>query len=143
MSPRIVRIVMALAALIAAASLAACAGGKPRPIELHLADLVRFADQYSGHLVSTSGVVHFYPYPAHYWIEDAELHRVEVYPDSAVSSRVGERVRVVGRFHYSTDRGRYIKADKVSVIARQASAGPRTSRGSATLARHTQPKTTH
>lgn len=91
-------------------------GGEPTPTQLELVDLARFTDQYDGERVSTTGHVRSHPDPEHYWLEDDELNRVAVHPDSAVKSLVGERVRVVGRFRYARDTGRAIDADEVEVL---------------------------
>lgn len=95
--------------------LAGC-GGEPTPTQLELVDLARFAEQYDGERVSTTGHVRSHPDPEHYWLEDNDLNRVAVHPDSAVSSLVGQRVRVVGRFRFSRDKGRAIDADEVDVL---------------------------
>ncbi len=95
--------------------LAGC-GGEPEPTRLELVDLARFTEQYDGERVSTTGHVRSYPDPEHYWLEDGDLNRVAVHPDSAVKALVGERVRVVGRFRYARDKGRAIEADEVEVL---------------------------
>lgn len=95
--------------------LAGC-GGEPTPTQLELVDLARFAEQYEGQRVSTTGHVRSHPDPEHYWLEDDDLNRVAVHPDSAVKSLVGERVRVVGRFRYARDTGRAIEADEVELL---------------------------
>lgn len=105
-----------LAALLASAMIVSCEGGKPDAKELRLVDLARYAREHDGDRVTTTGVVRSYPKPLHYWIEDSQLNRVEVYPEAAVSSRVGEPVRVVGRFHYSPAKGRSIEVDEVTDI---------------------------
>lgn len=100
--------------LLAAAVLAVpgC-GGDPAAEAVSLEDLARFPHGYEGRRVAAEGTVRTHPSPEHYWIEDDALNRVEIHPGSAVSSRVGERVRVVGRFHYSRDTGRSIEAESV------------------------------
>ncbi len=94
--------------------LAGC-GGESTPTRLELADLARFTEQYDGERVSTTGHVRTHPDPVHYWLEDEDLNRVAVHPDSAVEELVGERVRVIGRFRYSRETGRAIEADEVEV----------------------------
>ncbi len=91
-------------------------GGEPTPTQLELVDLARFAEQYEGERISTTGHVRSHPDPEHYWIEDDDLNRVAVHPVSAVRSLVGERVRVVGRFRYARETGRAIEADDVEVL---------------------------
>jgi len=101
--------------LVFALFTASC-GRDPEPVELELADLVRFADSYEGRRVATSGLVRYVEHPEHYWIEDDELNRVQVRPGSGVSPHVGERIRVVGVFEYSPASGRSIRAARISVI---------------------------
>jgi len=97
--------------------LTSCGKEEPQPVELQLEDLVRFSENYDERRVVTSGVVRSFSEPGHHWIEDERLNRVEVQPGSAVSSLVGETVRVVGRFHHSPGRGRSIEAESTAVIA--------------------------
>ena len=96
--------------------------GEPTPTRLELADLARFSEQYDGERVSTAGHVRTHPDPEHYWLEDEDLNRVVVHPDSAVKSLVGERVRIVGPFRFSRDKGRSIKAEEVTVDAEEVEA---------------------
>ena len=99
---------------LAAALLAACGESEPRLTEATLEDLARFPDTYQGRRVAATGTVRMHPSPEHYWIEDDALHRVEVLPPEVVSSRVGEQVRVEGRFRYAPDRGRAIEEATVT-----------------------------
>lgn len=94
--------------------LAGC--GESTPTRLELVDLARFAEEYNGERVSTTGHVRSHPDPEHYWLEDDDLNRVAVHPDSAVKSLVGEHVRVIGRFRFSRDKGRAIEADEVEAL---------------------------
>jgi len=96
--------------------LAACGRSGPTPVELRPADLVRFAERYDGEVVATTGIVHRIAEPEHYWIADDELNRVAVEPRSAVADRVGERVRVVGRFSFDRSSGRVIEVRSVSEV---------------------------
>lgn len=104
-----------LATAVCLLLLAGC-GGEPTATQLELVDLARFSEQYDGERVSTIGHVRSHPDPEHYWLEDDDLNRVAVHPDSAVQSLVGERVRVVGRFRFSREKGRAIAADNVEVL---------------------------
>lgn len=92
-----------------------CSGGGTAE-EVRLQDLVRFADRYDGELVSSAGVVHRIDEPEHYWIEDGDRNRVRVEPHAAVSGHVGERVRIVGRFHYAQQSGRRLEAREVRAL---------------------------
>jgi hypothetical protein len=106
------------AALMVALALAlatGCSGGGTAE-EVRLQDLVRFADRYDGELVSSAGVVHRIEEPEHYWIEDGDRNRVRIEPHAAVSGHVGDRVRVVGRFHYAQQSGRRLEASEVRVL---------------------------
>lgn len=97
---------LVLAALLAAAG---CAESEPQVTEATLEDLARFPDTYQGRRVAATGTVRMHPSPEHYWIEDDALNRVAVQPASAVASRLGERVRVEGRFRYAPDEGRVLQ----------------------------------
>jgi len=69
--------VLALCLLV----LAGCSG-ESTPTRLELVDLARFTGQYDGEWVSTIGHVRSHPDPEHYWLEDDDLNRVAVHPDS-------------------------------------------------------------
>lgn len=103
-------------ALLLALAVSACGEADSATAELRLADLVRFQDRYDGDTVATSGVVHMFDDPEHYWIEDDELNRIRIVPHDAVSELVGERVRVDGRFEYDPSQGRVIHAQGVRVV---------------------------
>jgi len=110
-------IVLLLIPLSLATVLAAgCGSRDAEPVQLQLPDLVRFANRYDGDLVATTGVVHMFPDPKHYWIEDDDVNRVEIHPQSAVSDLVGQHVRVVGRFHYDPQKGRRIDARETTKL---------------------------
>ncbi|WP_245675775.1 hypothetical protein [Halofilum ochraceum] len=104
-----------LATAVCLLLLAGC-GGEPTATQLELVDLARFSEQYDGERVSTTGHVRSHSDPEHYWLEDDNLNRVAVHPDSAVESLVGQRVRVVGGFRFSRESGRAIEADTVEVL---------------------------
>jgi len=96
----------------------ACGDGESPVAKLRLEDLVRFAGRYDGERVTSAGIVRSHSDPEHYWIEDDELHRVEVRPPSAVAAHLGERVRIVGRFYYSRKQGRTIEVERIAVLGR-------------------------
>jgi len=106
-----------LLALLAALALVGCGRGAGEPVQLQLADLARFAEDYDGRRVQTTGTVRSHPDPEHYWIEDDALNRVSVEPQSSIASHVGERVRVSGQFRFSRDEGRAIEATTVEPVA--------------------------
>ncbi|MBL7248982.1 hypothetical protein ACLD02_14740 [Alloalcanivorax sp. C16-2] len=60
-------------------------------------------------LVATSGVVRGFDDPEHYWIEDDALNRVELMPLEEARDYLGQRVQVVGTFHYEPGRGRWLE----------------------------------
>ena len=57
-----------------------CVGGSPQPVSL--AELATAQDAYDGSSVIVEGSVQTYDQPHHYWIEDIEQHRVELFPMS-------------------------------------------------------------
>ena len=101
------------AVLLFSAFLVACGGSDS---EVSLANLADYQQGYDGRDVVTEGVVRTFDDPRHYWIEDEDLNRVAIEPDSSVADRVGERVRVQGRFTASPDAGRLIQAEAVSPL---------------------------
>lgn len=102
--------------LLLALTATACGETDSGATELRLADLVRFQDRYDGDMVTISGVVNMFDDPEHYWIEDDAINRVRVVPHEAVSEFVGQRVRVLGRFEYGSEKGRVITARSVEVM---------------------------
>ena len=104
-------VVVALASI----ALLGCAGDSA-PQVVSLADLVGEQDVYDGSTVSAEGTVQTHDQPRHYWIEDAQQHRVELFPHDAVADLVGQRVRVTGRFTFRDDRGRGIDIDELEVV---------------------------
>lgn len=103
-------------ALALSCALAACGGNADPPTQLPLTDLVRFAERYDGEGVATRGVVRTFATPEHYWIEDADVNRVRIVPQSAVSNLVGQRVRVVGQFAFDRNQGRVLEVEHVEVL---------------------------
>jgi hypothetical protein len=87
------------------------------PVTVPLAELVDAQEDHDGSLVITEGTVRTYDDPRHYWIEDAELNRVELVPHEAVEDLVGDDIRVEGRFSFRDDRGRVITVDELEVVA--------------------------
>jgi hypothetical protein len=102
-----------------------CAAGEPQPEVVSLADLVAEQDAYDGATVIAEGTVQSYDDPRHYWVEDIEQHRVELFPHGAVEDLVGQRIRVTGRFTFRDDRGRGIDIDELEVLGEAPTAtGP-------------------
>jgi hypothetical protein len=101
-------------ALLGALWLAGCSDGPPESVAL--AELVTEQDRYDGEQVVVDGVVRTYHDPVHHWIEDADLNRVELFPQAEVDPHVGDRVRVTGRFRFRDDEGRRIDVDDLEVL---------------------------
>lgn len=93
-----------------------CAGGSPQPQAVSLAELATAHDAHDGSFVIAEGTVRTYDQPRHWWIEDAEQHRVELFPHELVEDLVGQRIRVTGRFTFHDDRGRGIDIDDLEVL---------------------------
>ncbi|GGX80791.1 hypothetical protein GCM10007160_04990 [Litchfieldella qijiaojingensis] len=72
---------------------------------------------YDGDRVSTQGVVRHFEDPLHYWIEDEDLHRVEIFPHDVIAPHLGREVRVVGRFRFSTTEGRRLELESVEALS--------------------------
>jgi hypothetical protein len=105
-------------AVIGAAVLLGCSGGGDgTPEEVALVDLVLDQDTYDGELVTTQGVVRTYDEPRHYWIDDGDQNRVELVPQDEVSSYLGDRIEVTGRFTFRDEEGRRIAVDDLEVVS--------------------------
>lgn len=102
---------------IGAALLLGCGGGDDGPpSEVALVDLVVDQDTHEGELVTTQGVVRTFDEPRHYWIEDDDQNRVELVPQDRVSSHLGDRIEVTGRFTFRDDEGRRIEVGQLEVL---------------------------
>jgi hypothetical protein len=66
--------------------------------------------------VIAEGTVRSYDEPLHYWIEDAELNRVELEPHDEVEELLGHDIRVTGTFTFDPERGRLITIDDLEVV---------------------------
>ncbi|MCG6657958.1 glucose-inhibited division protein B [Halomonas campisalis] len=97
------------------AALAAC-GGEDAPREVTLAVLAADPAGHDGAVIATQGEVRHFDDPLHYWIEDADLNRVEIFPHEAIAPHLGERVRVVGEFQYAPAEGRRLTLESVEVL---------------------------
>jgi len=97
-------------------ALAAC-GQEPRTREVTVANLVAGSNHFIGSRVSTQGVVHSFPQPLHYWLEDNNLNRVGLVPEALVAELEGARVRVTGTFRFAPARGRLIDVEHLEVLA--------------------------
>ena len=101
--------VLLTACCLVAAALTACL---PREAtEVTLAQLAAFQSDYDGRRVITGGTLRTFPDPRHYWIEDGDLNRVELHGDESFDVRVGQAVRLRGRFAYDPEAGRSITVE--------------------------------
>lgn len=113
----------ALAALLAAALLAAVACGPSGPARVTLAELADRQEEFDGREVIAEGVVRTFDDPKHWWIEDAEVNRVELVGRDGLDELVGSRVRVQGTFTFRDDEGRRIVVEQLEVLSPGAPAG--------------------
>ncbi|RDB43267.1 glucose-inhibited division protein B [Halomonas sp. DQ26W] len=96
--------------------LAAC-GGNDGAVEVTLSVLAANPASHDGATVATEGVVRHFEKPLHYWVEDQDLNRVEIFPHEEIAPHLGERVRVVGHFEYSTTEGRRLTLEHVEPLS--------------------------
>lgn len=79
-----------------------------------LAQLAEQQRAYDGRRIQTTGVLRSHARPRHYWIADAQDHRVELLAGEDLASRVGQTLTVRGRFRYADDRGRTIEVEAIA-----------------------------
>lgn len=91
--------------LLAGLALVGC-GGNEKVHEVPLAMLTKSSAAYDDSQVVTRGVVRRFEDPLHYWIEDDELNRVEIFPQERIAPYLGEVVVVEGLFRFSATEGR-------------------------------------
>ncbi len=91
-------------------------GGDPGTSEVPLAVLAGNAEVHDGSRVITEGVVNAFEEPLHYWIEDEDLNRVELFPHEMIAPHLGQRVRVEGQFAFSREEGRRLTIEAVDVL---------------------------
>lgn len=101
-----------LVAGLVALLLAGC-GREEGPAEVPLPVLANNPAAHDDRRVVTRGVVRRFEEPLHYWIEDADLHRVEIFPRELIAPYLGETVRVEGRFRFSREQGRRLTLERV------------------------------
>ncbi|HSH47596.1 MAG TPA: hypothetical protein VK991_03290 [Halomonas sp.] len=97
--------IAAASVVLLAGSLVGC-GDQGRANGVTLAVLTTSPADYDNSQVITSGVVRRFEEPLHYWIEDDDLNRVEIFPHEKIAPYLGEVVLVEGRFRFSTTEGR-------------------------------------
>ncbi|WP_192034615.1 hypothetical protein [Halomonas sp. YLGW01] len=96
-------------------ALAGC-GGADEVMPVPLPVLAAEPAAYDGKRVATSGVVRSFAPPRHYWIEDQDLHRVEIVPPERVAAHLGREVSVVGRFRFTPDAGRRLEVEALEPL---------------------------
>ncbi|WP_372740778.1 hypothetical protein [Neptunomonas sp.] len=84
-----------------------------KPKQASLAMLTENAAGYDKTQVTTRGIVRRFEAPLHYWIEDEDLHRVEVFPHDRVALFLDETVLVEGHFRFSYSEGRRLTLTKI------------------------------
>lgn len=99
------------AALVLAVLLSGCSNEAQ---DLTLAQLVGQQRAYDGRMVRTTGVLHGYANPPHYWIADVQDHRVELVTKEDLAPRLGRTLSVRGRFRYSANDGRRIEVETIT-----------------------------
>lgn len=100
------------AALLVALLVMGCGGEAPIS-EVPLAVLANNPAAHDDSQVATQGVVRHFEDPRHYWIEDQDLNRVELFPHDRVAPHLGEVVRVEGHFRFSTSEGRRLTLQRI------------------------------
>jgi hypothetical protein len=104
-----------VATLFVALLLLAC-GGEPPATEVPLSVLANNPAVHDDSRVATSGVVRHFEDPLHYWIEDEDLNRVEIFPHEWIATHLGEAVRVEGHFRFSPREGRRLTLERVDLL---------------------------
>ncbi|MBD3895114.1 glucose-inhibited division protein B [Halomonas sp. ML-15] len=111
------RVLLPLAvALLVGGTLAVggCGGDGKREVPLYV--LASEGSAYDGQRVVTQGVVRRFDDPLHYWIEDQDLNRVELFPHEAVADHLGQQVRVSGTFRLGESGGRRMTVAGLTVL---------------------------
>ncbi|MDT8880542.1 hypothetical protein RSO68_13775 [Halomonas saccharevitans] len=98
--------------LFAALSLTGC-GDEEGVAEVPLPVLADNPAAHDDSRVATQGVVRHFDDPLHYWIEDEDLHRVEIFPHERIAPYLGEAVRVKGHFRFSPTEGRRLTLERI------------------------------
>ncbi|WP_293268454.1 hypothetical protein [Neptunomonas sp.] len=101
-----------VAVLLATLVLVGCSD-MAKPKQVSLAMLAERAASFDNSQVITRGIVRRFEAPLHYWIEDEDLNRVEVFPQERVALFLGETVFVEGHFRFSETEGRRLTLSKI------------------------------
>ncbi|SEM08369.1 hypothetical protein [Halomonas daqiaonensis] len=102
-----------LAAMLLAGLLLVGCDGEAPVTEAPLPVLVNNPEAHDDSRVATQGVVRHFEEPLHYWIEDEDLNRVEIFPHERIAPHLGEAVRVKGHFRFSPREGRRLTLESV------------------------------
>ena len=100
-------------ALLIATLVSGCRGQEP--VEVPLTILVNNPAAFDDKHIITQGVVRHFDDPLHYWIEDEDLNRVEIFPHEQIAPHLGDAVTVESQFHFSLDEGRRLILTRVEV----------------------------
>ncbi|MBA6411795.1 glucose-inhibited division protein B [Parahaliea sp. F7430] len=106
------RLIAAIAIVLLASFLLAC-DGQTKAKQVSLSVLVASQSDYDDSQVITTGVVRRFEEPLHYWIEDEDLNRVEVFPHDKIAPYLGEVVELEGRFLFSATAGRRLTLTEI------------------------------
>ena len=98
--------------LLAALVLVGC-NDMEKPEAVSLAMLTENATDFDNNQVITRGIVRRYEAPLHYWIEDEDLNRVEIFPQEQAAPFLGENVLAEGHFRFSATEGRRMTLTKI------------------------------
>ncbi len=102
-----------LAAMLLAGLLLLGCGGEAQVAEVPLPVLVNNPEAHDDSRVVTWGQVRRFEDPLHYWVEDEDLNRVEIFPHERIAPHLGEVVRVEGHFRFSPREGRRLTLGRV------------------------------
>lgn len=87
-------------------------------VTVPLSILVNNPAAFDDRQIITQGVVRHFDDPLHYWIEDEELNRVEIFPPQEIAPYLDESVEVEGQFHFSPNAGRRLILTRVDQLPR-------------------------
>ncbi|PAU78964.1 glucose-inhibited division protein B [Halomonas salipaludis] len=102
------------AVLLVVLFLSGCGSDSDSQVPLYV--LASEGDAYDGERVVTQGVVRRFEDPLHYWIEDQDLNRVELFPHDAVAEHLGEQVQVSGTFRLDERGGRRLTVTRLEAL---------------------------
>jgi hypothetical protein len=89
-------------------------GCSSAPAAVPLAELASEQEAWDGREVVVHGTVRSFDDPLHYWVEDADAHRVELVPHDGLDVLVGHEVVVEGRFTFREGEGRRLQVARLS-----------------------------